>query len=246
MVNPLLPFKKANTIILDGRADKEIINNLKKHKLDIILTPECKEVQKPISYHPDIHLHPINYKKIVVAPNVFEYYNKIFKKTDIKLIKGESELGYNYPYDIAYNMARIGNFAIHNLKYTDEKLKYHLLKEGIEMIDVNQGYSKCSIGIIGKNTVVTSDEIIHGKLIKKNIKVLLIENGYIELEGYNYGFIGGSMGNIDEDNVLLAGEFKTHIDGNKIKKYLKENKKRIIELKKGEIKDLGSLIPLII
>ena len=38
--------------------------------LNIIPTIECKEVSEPISYHPDIVIHPINHNTLVVAPNV--------------------------------------------------------------------------------------------------------------------------------------------------------------------------------
>lgn len=242
-MNSLL-LSKTNTIIIDKRADQETINNLKKLNLNIIFTIKCEEVQEPISCHPDIQLHPINNELIIVAPNVFEHYNKIFKKTNIKLIKGETTLGYNYPMDIPYNIGRIGNFAIHNSKYTDELTKYYLKKEGIELIDVKQGYSKCSLGIIGKNSAITSDQTIYEKLKNKNIDILLVKKGYINLDGYNYGFIGGSMGNIDNENILITGELKTHIDGDKINKFIKNKNKKIIELKKDKIEDLGSLIPL--
>lgn len=243
-MNSLLPIKRANTIILDGRAGKEIKDNLKKLNLNIILTPKCLEVQNPISHHPDIHLHPINYNTIVIAPNVFDYYSNIFKNSNIKLIKGNRKLGYDYPKDIPYNIARVGNYAIHNKKYTDESILYLLNNQGIEFINVKQGYSKCSVAIVDENSIITSDRTIYEKTIKKNMDVLLIEKGYIKLEGYNYGFIGGAMGNIDKNNILIAGELKTHIDGDRILDFIKKRNINIIELKKGEIEDLGSMIPI--
>ncbi len=129
VLNPFIPNTRANIVIIDGRIDEEIETNLKSLNLNIIPTIQCKEVPEPISYHPDIVMHPINHNTLIIAPNVFHYYEDLLWDMGINLIKGETLLSNSYPKDIAYNVGRIGKYAIHNFKYTDEKLKFYLKKK---------------------------------------------------------------------------------------------------------------------
>lgn len=243
-INPFIPKKMGNTVIVDGRVSEEIFKNLKNLNLNIIPTIKCKEVPEPISYHPDIVLHPINHKTIIVAPNVFDYYNIKLSKLGIKVIEGETILGKDYFNHIAYNVGRIGKFVIHNLKHTDEKLKYYLKKENLDFIHVNQGYTKCSIAIVNKKAIITADRPIYNKLKELGIDVLLIEPGYIELEGYTYGFIGGTNGNLSNKIIVLSGRLKEHPDKYKILKFLKKYNTKIIWLSNENIIDIGTIISL--
>ena len=245
MVNPFLPRKRANAVIVDGRVKKEIFENLEKLGLRVIPTIKCEDVHDAISYHPDICIHPINSNTLVIAPNVFEYYDSIFKNTSIKLIKGEKHLQSNYPNDIAYNVARVARYAIHNTKYTDEKLAYYLKKEGIEFIDVNQGYSKCSTAIIDDNAIITSDPSIKKECERYDIDILYIKEGHIKLPGFDYGFIGGATGNISKNEILITGRYDEHPNNNEIEQFFRKMNKNVIFLSKESIMDVGSIIPLI-
>ncbi len=242
--NPFIPLKKANTIIIDGRVSSEIMDNLKKLNLKIIPTIECKEVAKPIAYHPDIVMHPVDHKSLIIAPNVFEYYEEKLYGMGINLIKGDTRLGKAYPKDIAYNVGRMEGIAVHNFKYTDEKLKYYLKKQGLEFVHVNQGYTKCSMAIIDEKAVITADYVISKKLKNLAFDVLLIQPGYIELSGYNYGFIGGTCGNLSRDEIILTGTLDYHLDKKEILRFIKKYKKIPIWLSNKKIIDVGTMIGL--
>ncbi|MEW8974524.1 MAG: DUF6873 family GME fold protein, partial [Tissierellaceae bacterium] len=141
MSNPFIPLMEANIAIIDGRASEKIVNNLEKFNIKVVRTIKCNELQESISYHPDIVLHPINHNTVIVAPNVFDYYYEKLSPLGIKILKGNAILDSKYPKDIAYNVGRLKNIAIHNFKYVDEKLKFYLEKEKIELINVKQGYT---------------------------------------------------------------------------------------------------------
>jgi len=235
---------KANTIIIDGRVKENSILKLRDLGLKIIPTIACKEVSEPISYHPDIVMHPINHNTLIIAPNIFDYYEEIFYGMGIKLIKGDTKLGKTYPMDIAYNVGRIGKFAVHNLKYMDEKLKFYLKKENVELIHVKQGYTKCSMAVINKKAVITADIPIHEKLREMGIDSLLIEPGFVKLEGYPYGFIGGSCGNLSKDEIIFSGKFTNHPDRKKILAFLKKHNQKILWLSNTMIEDIGTIFSL--
>ncbi len=78
-------------------------------------------------------MHPVDHKSLIIAPNVFEYYEEKLYGMGINLIKGDTRLGKAYPKDIAYNVGRMEGIAVHNFKYTDEKLKYYLKKTGFRV-----------------------------------------------------------------------------------------------------------------
>lgn len=242
--NPFIPKLSANVVIIDKRVDEESIKILEKLELKVIKTIKCEEVDESISFHPDIVIHPINHNTLMIAPNVFDYYADKLYGMDIKVIKGEKILGSKYPEDISYNVGRLKDVAIHNFKHTDEKLKYYLKKENLEFIDVNQGYSKCSLAIIGEDAGITSDLPMYNKLKSMGFKMLLIKRGHILLEGQNYGFIGGTNGSISENELLFSGKFTDHPDNDKILEFIYKNNKKITYLSPKKIVDIGTIISL--
>lgn len=242
MKNPFIPLDKADAVIIDGRVNQEVLDSLKKLNLKIIKTTKCKDVEDSISYHPDIVIHPISHNTFVVAPNVFDYYDDKLSPLGIKLIKGEKFLECKYPLDIAYNVGRIYGAAIHNFKHTDKVLKFYLKKQGLKLIDINQGYTKCSMSIVNQNSIITADSVIYKKLTDFGYRVLLISPGNIDLKNQKYGFIGGSTGNLSKDTMLFSGVLKSHPDEEKIKKFIFENNSKIKYLSKENIMDIGTII----
>lgn len=243
-MNPFIPRKIANVAIVDGRIDNEIENNLKKLGLKVIKTTKCNEVHESIAYHPDIVIHPINYNTLVIAPNVFEYYEEKLSNMGIKLIKGEKYLNRKYPEDIAYNVGRLTGIAIHNFKYTDEVLKYYLKKENLDFVNVNQGYTKCSLAIVGEDSAITADYPMYKKLKSLGYKVLLIEPGYVFLEGQKYGFIGGTNGSLYNGKSIISGRLNGHPNKHEILDFFTKNNTELIFLSQKNILDIGTIITL--
>lgn len=240
--NPFIPRSKANLAIIPGNTDREIIKNLNKLGIKTIPTIKCEDVDESIAYHPDIVIHPLNHKSLVVAPNVYDYYKEVLQAFNLRLIKGEKILGRKYPKDIPYNVGRIKGRAIHNFKYTDELLKFYLKKEGLKFLNIKQGYSKCSISIVDEYSIITEDKPIYKKLKGLGYNPLLINPGYIKLPGQKYGFIGGSTGNLSKDIILFSGSLDYHPEKERIKKYILNRNKKIICLSDRKIIDLGTII----
>lgn len=244
MSNPFIPKNNANVAILDARASNIIVNNLEKLNIKVVRTIKCKELDESVQFHPDMVMHPIASNTVIVAPNVFDYYDEHLSKLGIIVLKGEKVISSKYPFDIAYNVGRLDNVAVHNFKHTDEKLMYYLKKENVELINVKQGYSKCSLAIVDESSGITSDVIIFNKLTKMGYDMLLIEPGSIKLENQKYGFIGGASGNYSKDELFFSGKLISHPNSFEIKKFIEEKNKKIIYLSDDEIVDLGTIITL--
>lgn len=244
-MNPYIPFKNPRCVIIDYRASDEILNYIKKLNIEPIKSVKCPELHEPVDGHPDMVIHPIDFETFVIAPNVYDYYRNVLKSLGIKVIKGGKTLNRNHPEDIAYNVARIGRYAVHNTKHTDQKLKYYLEEAGIEFIHVNQGYTKCSIAPAGENKALTSDFLIHEKLISYNIDCMYIDPKVVYLQGYDNGFIGGSLGLINDKIFLSTGKIFDENISLSLRNFIKAAGYIYDEASNQQIIDLGTLIPVI-
>ena len=187
-----------------------------------------------------MQIHFIDGEFAVVAPIAYDYYREALPK-GINLIKGEANPGITYPLDIAYNVARVGKRIIGKLDYIDSVIKDIYLIKGYELINVNQGYSKCNICIVDDNSVITEDEGIYRALSEK-MNVLKIRPGYVLLPGFENGFLGGASGFVCENKLAFCGDIKLHPDYINIKNFIEERKVDIIKLSSTNLCDFGSIL----
>ena len=243
--NPFIPGEKVGGVIVDGRISKETMNNFTEMGIHIVKTPYCRDLYPQIAGHPDILLHPVTQKDFVVAPNVFTYMEKILVPLGYNVISGEKVLSRNYPDNIAYNVARISNFALHHTKFTDPILKNLLEENEIPLIHIKQGYSKCAVCAIADQAAITADRGIAKAIEKLGVEVLLITPGYIALPDMEYGFIGGSTGFVNKNKLVFYGNLYKHPDSKRIIDFLSAFQIEPIFLGDGILRDFGSIIPLI-
>lgn len=211
--------------------------------IEIIKTQKCNDVYRDISYHPDIQMIYLGDGDIVISPNIYDKYIDIFKQVGLNCIKGNTFLKDKYPYDIAYNGCIIGEYFIHNLKYTDSVVKKIVDEKGLKCINVNQGYTKCNISIVDEHSAITSDAGIYSSL-KDIMNVLYIEpDNNIHLEGMQ-GFIGGATGLISNDKWYINGDISNLRESKKVLQFLNERKINCVDKKGFEIFDIGSIILL--
>lgn len=243
---PNLPQSPVSLAVVDCRAGQKIISSLEALGVELIKAKIHPGVYEAISCHPDIMIHHIGRNRILYAPGTNIELLCSLSSHGFELIKGQTSLSGKYPGDIAYNAARIGNFAFHNLKYTDPVLKNELFKEEIELIHINQGYAKCSICIVSHNSIITSDVGIARIAEKHGIESFLLEcdNGIV-LPGLDYGFIGGSTGLLDKNKLAVAGDFYRLPAADNIEKFVNGKGINIISLSNEKIVDIGSIIPLL-
>lgn len=240
-----IPQGKVSHIIIDSRIAKDIEDELKNRNIEIIKTCGCEGLYEAVKYHADMQVCYLGEGNIVVAPNVYEQYKNILAGYEFNIIKGTNYIKNKYPYNISYNVALFGEYAIHNFEYTDENIIKYIDDNNIKKINVKQGYCKCCICIIDETSIITSDKGIYKAVSKYNeIDCLLIETGSIDLFDMNYGFIGGVSGLLDCDEVAFLGDIKKHPNYHKIKEFVNKRGKKIISLGKNRLIDLGSIIPV--
>ena len=241
---PNLPVSNVSLAVVDGRISNEIEQELIKNNIRLIKTEKIDGLDNAISFHPDMMMHHLGGKDIIVAKNISQKIVYALEDEGFNVICGRCDACGSYPYDVCYNVARIGNAAFCNMKYTDEVLLENLYKRNIKIIDVKQGYSKCSICVVSFKSAVTSDRGLHNILNNNGIETLLITPGSIKLFDYNYGFIGGSSGFISKDTMAFFGNIANHPDYISINSFLIKNGKKLKNLGKNILWDFGTLLPL--
>lgn len=233
---------KQNGVIVDYRASDEIIKNLEKLDLKIIFSTENKFVSPDLCGHPDMQICKCGENTFVCAPDCYDYYKKVLSEFNVNLIQGGTFLNCNYPEDIAYNVAWIGDSAVHNVAYTDKKILRFFESNNVSVINVSQGYSKCNICVVSDNAVITSDRGIYNILEKNNVDVLLVcENG-IDIFGWDRGFIGGASGKIADNLLVFCGDLSMHEDFERIIEFCGKYNVECVSLSKERLMDLGSVV----
>lgn len=188
-----------------------------------------------ISSHPDIFFFCDNErdcKSIICASNTPDEW---IEKIKLPVIKGDKPVGGKYPETVHYNAVGIDNILIHNLQFSDEKL----WKKSLQ-INVNQGYTRCNLLALNSKNYITSDLGIKKVLEKNGFNVFYVDPQQIVLPGQKYGFFPGCCG-LFGDNVVVCGSLNHLKECKELKKFIRRNKMKIIELYNGELVDVGSV-----
>ena len=135
-----------------------------------------------------------------------------------------------------FNAAVIGEHLFGKLEY----LSKSVLNLGFKTVNVNQGYARCSTLSVNDRALITSDKGIAKVAKEQNLDALLITSGYVALDGYDYGFIGGASG-CDNENVYFCGDLSTHPDAETIYDFCLFHGKSPISLSPSPLYDVGTI-----
>ena len=226
---------------LDYRITKEELTNIYKLNIDPIIVPKCDYVYNAIDGHVDIQLNIIdkNSREIIVQNSISNDFIKKLEEYKINFSFSKNSLGLSYPNNIILNGLILDEYFVHNLKYTDENLLDNVKDK--KLINVKQGYTKCSVLPIGNKAIITSDKKIALSLKSEGFDTLILPSGDILLPDLNYGFIGGVGGMINSNTLALFGEISNYAFGNELYRFLYKYDIKPISLRKGKLIDRGSL-----
>ncbi len=202
---------------------------------ECILTEKSKFLPKQTAYHADLQVLMLENKTIFVSRD----FNKTIYGYEIE--KCQNNLGDKYPNDCLLNALVLNRKIFCNKNALDIKVLNFANENNYKIVNVKQGYTKCSSLKINENAVITADTTIEKTLIENKVDVLKISNGNILLPGYNYGFIGGSSGVI-EDTVYFTGNLDLHEDSNRIKSFIIKHGLKAVSISNKPLIDIGGII----
>lgn len=228
-------------LIVDFRIQNEEKNHLISIGYNLLICTPSNLLYEAVCGHPDMLMH-ISGNNIVVHKNMNSEFIHNLILQNYKVYKSTSTLKINYPYDICLNSLSIGNLLVHSIKYTDDKILS--LSKYKKLINVNQGYTKCSTCIVNDHAIITSDVSIAKALSIEKIDVLLIPPGDILLPGLNYGFIGGASGLIEDNVLAFYGHLDHYLYGTEVLKFLNKHMVEPVFLRNGKLIDRGSILKI--
>lgn len=237
---PNLPQNPVSLVALSNSAG-ESIRKLNDKGIETIIIPDNPLLPEPVKSHADLQiLHMGN--DVIFCQNEHLCTGESEKKFNIHKISESA--GNKYPEDVRLNCTIIGDKIICNEKTVSRDVLEFAYTNDYTIINVNQGYSRCSICVIDENAIITDDESIYTAAGKFLNDAELISKGSIVLKGYNYGFIGGCCGKLNKNEIGFNGLIESHKDYKKITDILNRNHIICTELSRGPLTDIGGIIPL--
>jgi len=213
-----------SNVYISWAAPNELVRYLKDEGHRVKKVYPMGRTYMPVDCHPDI------------------FMCKMGLSDSSEIIMAElSEIGEKYPKNIRYNAVCTDKFFMHSLKYTSSVLLEKAKSMELRLIDVKQGYTKCNTVIVDNNSLITSDPSVYSEASKNGLEVLKISNGYVNLDGFDYGFLGGASG-IVGNKIVFCGDLSSHPDYEKIYDFISNRGVEIKYFKSFPLTDIGSII----
>lgn len=239
---PNLPTNKVSCVIMSDYIP-ELIQEMQNYGINVIIPDKLNNIAGTEAHHADMSICHISKNKFVIAQNNTGLINKL-KLIDADIILTSNQICGKYPNITVLNVCIFGNNLICNTKHADNNIIDFCQNNHFKILHTNQGYSKCSSAVISNNALITADESIYNLCRKNQIDVLKISNEGIRLDGYNYGFIGGTCGLIDKYTLAFSGNIKLHKDYSNIKDFVKNYHIDLLSLSDNILYDIGGILPI--
>ncbi len=230
--------------IVDERMPTTCQRALADRGFDIITLPPFPCLPAPVASHPDMLIF-LSHRKLITHK---DYYviargklEEIADRAQAEIVLSSENISGVYPHDILFNAAEVGTHIFGRTNYISRHISDMCIKNKLNLIDVKQGYTKCSACIVDDNAIITYDNSIASAAQKQGIQVLKISPGHIRLDGYDTGFIGGASGTCG-DTVYFCGNIDYHPDARAIRFFCSEHGKNVVSLGKHEFTDVGTII----
>ena len=229
--------------LIDCRVSDASLSALKSRGYTPILMPPADYLDKPVASHTDMLIF-VGFGRLFCHARYYESNRElidgIISLSGLELTLSDEEIGNKYPKDVLFNACLVGNRLICNKKSVSKLILDSAMAAHCDIIDVAQGYTKCSICPVSDNAIITADKSIARACEKAGMDVLLISEGDVTLPPYSFGFIGGCAG-ICNDEVVFCGSVDTHRDGQKIRDFCTKHKKIVLSLSNEILQDVGSI-----
>ncbi len=226
-----------NNIIVSNE-NSLVINSLNKLGFNPIFSEDISVLLPFERKHTDIQCLKINNTFFVL--NSCKRLISELKKLGKEVVETEKSIKKDYPDNVLLNALFIKNKLYCKKTALDNRVKKYCDKNGIEIINVNQGYTKCSTAVIN-DCFITADKGIFKALTENGVEGLLINSGDILLPCTDYGFIGGCCFCYN-DTVFFTGDINGHTDSKKIKEFIYKKGLKIESLTDYELYDIGGFV----
>lgn len=237
---PHLPVGKVGLAVAGERYKARLSAAFEKLNMQIVWLPDSESTDLRLAGHADLRLVHLGGSRLVSACGT--EIDGIFESLGFTVVRSRSP-GAAYPDDCRLNVCIVGCRLFHRLDITAGEVLSNL--PDVTHIGIAQGYAKCCTCIVDANTIITSDRGIASAAEKQGVDVLEIAPGYICLDGFDYGFIGGASFKLSEREIAFTGRLEQHPDWPRMVAFLGRKGVKPVFLTDETAFDIGSVLPLI-
>lgn len=166
------------------------------------------------------------------------------KEKEKKAIYKVYDIKSPYPGDVKLNAKTFGRKILCNRNHISREIADFAENNGFELMHCNQGYAACSTVKLNDYAAITDDESVYNTLSANGIDTIIVSKGSVKLNGFDYGFIGGCCGTIENNLIIFTGSIDRHCDSEKIKTFLIKHGMNYFCLTDGDLIDIGGIIAL--
>ena len=235
----------AEYVLLGEKYRDRLDRVLRSYGLRPLYIPDNPYVDARLSGHADLSVLHIGENRLILAPYL-KNSDLSDKMTELgfEISFPDIQMNKAYPQDSMLNICVCGDRFFCNTSSADKSCIEMLRQRGAEPLHVKQGYTKCAVCVVDEKSIITSDQGIHTATLKVGYDSLLITEGHIVLQGFPYGFIGGSSFKISSSKLAFTGSLDAHPSREKIIEFVKRKEIEPVFLTNDEIFDIGSILPL--
>lgn len=245
VVKPNLPIN-AKVLLLGQKYSDILENPLKRLDIEPIFLPDNSSVDSRLSGHADLSVfHLVGEKCLLAAELKGSAFEEKMRGAGLNISFLEKNLDEKYPDDAALNACVIGNVLIYNRSSASDQIVDFFTNANAVMVQTKQGYTKCSVCVVNERSIITANRGIAAIAECVGLDVLLISQGYVNLPGFEYGFIGGATFKLSADKLAFTGSLDSHPDKNRILKFLSDRGIDALFLTDLPAFDIGGAIPII-
>lgn len=245
VVKPNLPTK-ARSVLLGKKYADLLENPLKKAGIQPIFIPDNPFVDSRLSGHADLSVFHMGGEKCLLSPHLKGTdFSRRLEGIGADLDYLSEPMGSIYPKDAALNCCVVGDSLIYNKKTAAQGIDEYFTIKGRRLINVRQGYTRCSVCVVDDNSIITADRGIANAVHNAGVDILLISQGYVNLAGFDFGFIGGAAFKISNDRIAFTGTLDKHPDKSAIYEFLRKRGVEPVFLTDMPLFDMGGAVPIL-
>ena len=243
--SPNLPIC-ADTVIIGKKYCNILQNSIENLGIKILPMPDNMYVDARLSGHADLSVLHLGGNRLLLAPYLKgSSFSRQLEDRGFDIRFAGIEQSALYPNDAQMNVCILGNKVIYNPKTVpDAIVKYLTIDDGAVQINSRQGYSRCSVCVVDYNAIITADEGICRSAEAHGVDVLKIRPGYIELPGFDYGFIGGASFKFSDTKLAFTGRLDKHPDAERIIEFISLHNVDIVYITDKPAFDIGGAVPI--
>ena len=155
---PNLPQDNVKIVAMSTN-NKELVKRVEELGVKVLPSENLSKLLIFEQYHTDLQFLHYNKDTVFVLKECTSLKENL-KKYFPNVIEISKNIDKDYPNNVMLNCVVLNDKLICNSKTIADEVLQMAIKDNLKIINVNQGYTKCSTCIVNENAIITSDKSI--------------------------------------------------------------------------------------